>query len=192
MTRTGRGRRALVASLAVGAAAAVVVAVLATRSTPPGSEVATRLGGQLAPPIAGRTLVGDRQVSLASMRGKYVLVDFFASWCVPCQQEVPQIEAFLFQHRRGRDVAALGVDIDENAADGRAFLERVGATWPAVEDPSGARSFALAYSVADPPESYLVSPDGRVVAEIAGGVTTASLDRLLADARAAATAAAGT
>jgi cytochrome c biogenesis protein CcmG/thiol:disulfide interchange protein DsbE len=184
--KAGRGRRALVASVVVGAVSAVLVAVLATRSTPPGSTVATRLGGRMAPVVAGPALVGGEPVSLAALRGKYVLLDFFASWCVPCQQEVPQIEAFLFAHRRAHDVAAIGVDIDENAADGRAFLERVGATWPAVEDPSGARSFALAYDVTDPPESYLISPSGRVVAEIAGGVTVASLDRVLADARAAA------
>lgn len=163
--------------------AAVLVAVLATRSTPPGSAIYTPLGGKPAPPIAGRDLVGGRPVSLASLRGKYVLVDFFASWCVPCREEVPQIEQFLFQHRHQHDVAALGVDIDENASDGRAFLEQYGTTWPAIEDPSGTRSVSLAYSVVNPPESYLVAPDGKVVAAIAGGVTAAELDRLIAAAQ---------
>ncbi len=178
-----RPRRALVASVGVGLLAVALVAVLATRSAAPGSQVTTPLGGKPAPPVAGPALVGGAPVSLAALRGRYVLVDFFASWCVPCQREIPQIEAFLYQNRRR--VAAIGVDIDEDAADGRAFLERVGATWPAVEDPVGARSIALAWGVTDPPESFLVAPDGRVVAEIVGGVTARMLDRLLAQARAA-------
>lgn len=180
---TRRTRRALYASLAVAAVAAVLVAVLATRSVPPGSTLDSRLGGLPAPAVAGADLVTGDRVSLASMRGRYVLVDFFASWCVPCQQEVPQIARFLFAHRSARDVAALGVDIDENAADGRAFLVRYGVGWPAIENPGGSKSVALAYGVIDPPESFLVAPDGKVVAAIAGGVTVTSLDRLLAAAR---------
>ncbi|MDA8291549.1 MAG: TlpA disulfide reductase family protein [Actinomycetota bacterium] len=187
-----RSHRARNAALVVGALVAVLVAVLSTRSVPPGSAAYTPLGGKPAPAISGTSLVGGRHVSLAALRGRYVLVDFFASWCVPCQQEVPQIERFLFEHRAQRDVAALGVDIDENAADGRAFLERYGVTWPAIEDPSGARSVSLAYSVLDPPESYLVSPDGTVVAKIVGGVTVGVLDRLLAQARAVQAPATGT
>ncbi|HUY29760.1 MAG TPA: TlpA disulfide reductase family protein [Acidimicrobiales bacterium] len=181
-----RTHRARNSALAVGALAAVLVAVLATRSVPPGSAAYTPLGGKPAPPISGTSLVGGRHVSLAALRGRYVLVDFFASWCVPCQEEVPQIERFLFEHRARHDVAALGVDIDENAADGRAFLEHYGVTWPSIEDPSGAASVSLAYSVVDPPESYLVAPDGTVVAKIVGGVTVSILDHLVAQARAVA------
>ncbi len=181
--RARRPRRALIASVGVGLVAVALVAVLATRSAAPGTEASTPLGGKLAPSVAGPALVGGAPVSLAALRGRYVLVDFFASWCVPCRREIPQIEAFLFQHPH--TVAAIGVDIDENASDGRGFLERVGATWPAVEDPPGARSISLAWGVTDPPESFLVAPDGRVVGKIVGGVTAKLLDRLLAEARAA-------
>jgi cytochrome c biogenesis protein CcmG/thiol:disulfide interchange protein DsbE len=183
-SRRRRRRRALYASLAVGVVVAVLVAVLATRSTPPGSAVYTPLGGKLAPPVAGQALVGGERVSLAALRGRYVLVDFFASWCVPCQAEVPQIEQFLFRHARAHDVAALGVDIAENASDGRAFLEQYGATWPSIEDPSGARSISLAYGVGDPPESFLIAPNGKVVAAIVGGVSATTLDHLIEVARA--------
>jgi len=169
----------LTASLCVGLLVAVLVAVLATRTTPPGATIATPLDGKAAPAVQGKALASGRTVSLASMRGKYVLVDFFASWCVPCQEEVPQIEAFLFQHRAAHDVAAIGVDIDENASDGRAFLEHYGVDWPAVEDPGGSSSISLAYGVGDPPESFLIAPDGNVVAAIIGGVTTAKLDQAL-------------
>jgi cytochrome c biogenesis protein CcmG/thiol:disulfide interchange protein DsbE len=165
--------------------------VLATRSVPPGSQVETRLGGRPAPAVVGPDLLTGKTVSLASLRGRYVLLDFFASWCVPCQEEVPQIAQFLFDHRRQGDVAAPGVDIDENAADGRAFLERYGITWPAIEDPGGTHSISLAYGVSDPPESYLVAPDGKVIAEIAGGVTVKELDSLLSAARSVAVAPSG-
>jgi len=178
-----RRRRALYASVAVALVVAVLVGVLATRSAPPGAAIDTPLGGKPAPAIVGRALVGGRDVSLAALHGKFVLVDFFASWCVPCRDEVPQIEQFLFEHRTAADVAVIGVDIDEDAADGRAFLEQYGVTWPAVEDPSGAKSFSLAYGVGDPPESFLVAPDGKVAGEVVGGVTAFDLDHLITVAR---------
>lgn len=178
--RRPRRARYLVASLAV--VLGVLVAVLATRSTPPGTDAYSSLGGKIAPPVSGRAIVGGEQVSLASLRGKYVLLDFFASWCAVCEVEVPQIEAFLFTHRASHDVAVLGVDGADSASDGAAFLKRTGATWPAIEDSSG--DIELAYGVTGPPASFLIAPDGRVIAKIVGGATAATLDRLVADAQA--------
>ncbi len=178
-TRLSHRRRALVASVVVGLVAVVLVAVLATRSTAPGTVVANPLGGKMAPEFSGRTLVGGHRFSLRAERGRYVLVDFFASWCGACQSEAPQLEALLYQHRRAHDLVVIGVDsTTDTPADALAFLRRTGATYPAISDPGS--QIANAYDVVSPPQSFLVAPDGRIVAWIPGGIVATKLDPLLA------------
>lgn len=155
-----------------------LVAVLATRSVAPGTVATSDLGGKSAPPVAGRNLLTGAPVSLVAERGRYVLVDFFASWCAACQSEAPAIEQFLFSHRTAGDVAVIGVDsTTDTRGDAAAFLSRTGATFPAIADPGG--RIADSYGVASPPQSYLVGPNGQIVAWIPGGVTAASLDALV-------------
>ncbi len=173
-----RHRRALVACGAVGLVLVGLVAVLATRSVAPGTVETSNLGGKVAPAVAGRNLLTGAPVSLAGERGKFVLVDFFASWCAACQSEAPAIEQFLFTHRAAGDVAVIGVDsTTDTTGDAAAFLRRTGATFPAITDPGG--QIAVHYGVASPPQSFLVGPSGKVVAWIPGGVTAAALDALV-------------
>jgi cytochrome c biogenesis protein CcmG/thiol:disulfide interchange protein DsbE len=168
----------LVASSVVGVMMVGLVALLASRQAAPGTVATSNLGGKPAPPVVGRNLFTGAPVSLAADRGRYVLVDFFASWCAACQDEAPAIEQFLFSHRRAHDVAVIGVDsTTDTKLDAEAFLERTGATFPAISDPGG--RIADSYGVASPPQSYLVAPDGRIAAWIPGGVTAASLDALV-------------
>jgi cytochrome c biogenesis protein CcmG/thiol:disulfide interchange protein DsbE len=138
--------------------------------------------GKTAPPVKGRDLVGGTS-SLASLRGRWVLLNFFASWCPPCRTESPERVKFAFSHPGGQSVAVLGVVYGDTSANAAAFERQVGATWPSVVDPG--EQIAISYGVDDPPQSFLISPGGRVVDRILGGVTVTGLDRLVEQAEAA-------
>jgi cytochrome c biogenesis protein CcmG, thiol:disulfide interchange protein DsbE len=162
------------AALVVGAA---LVAVLATRPPATATEVDTPLVGQAAPPITGSTL-GGATFRLAALRGRWVVVNFFASWCPPCQQEQPDLVAFAYAHRSPADAALVGVVFDDAASSAHSFMQSTGASWPVVIDPDG--QIALNYGVRGPPETFIVSPRGTVVVHLDGPVTEASLDHWLA------------
>jgi cytochrome c biogenesis protein CcmG/thiol:disulfide interchange protein DsbE len=164
-------------TLVVGAA---LIAVLATRPPQTATEVNTPLVGQVAPGIAGTTL-GGGSFDLTAERGRWVVVNFFASWCPPCQQEQPELVAFAYAHRSAGDAALVGVVFDDGTSTARGFMRSTGASWPAVVDPGG--QVALNYGVRGPPETFLVAPDGTVVAHFDGPMTNAALDYWLARAK---------
>ena len=158
------------------------VALLATRPPAAATEVYTPLLGKPAPTITGTTITG-RSFRLAAYRGRWVVLNFFASWCPPCQQEEPNLVTFAYQHRATGDAALIGVVYDDTTANARAFERSAGATWPTVVDPGG--QIALRYGVRGPPETFLISPSGQVVAHLDAAVTVADLDQQIAAARAA-------
>ncbi|HVA74170.1 MAG TPA: TlpA disulfide reductase family protein [Acidimicrobiales bacterium] len=176
-TRGPRGTRRTVlwVSAGVGAVIAVLVAVLASSS--PASQVTAQspLVGRPAPAISGRVVGGTGSVTLSSFSGKWVLVNFAASWCVPCRQEMPQLLAFQRDHSSG-DATILTVAYDDQDIPNLAsFLKAQGATWPAVDDGSA----VVDYGVGGLPESYLVDPAGTVIAKYVGGVNAAQLDAVI-------------
>jgi cytochrome c biogenesis protein CcmG/thiol:disulfide interchange protein DsbE len=163
-------------------AALVAVSIfLATRPSYQATEVASPLLGHPAPAFSQATLQGPT-LSLAELRGHYVYVNFFASWCTPCQKEEPNLKAFYdeqLQHPGG--AALLSVVYDDPDAAAAQFVASENARWPAIEDPGGA--IALRYGVSSPPTTFLLDPEGRVVAEFVGPVTKSQLDGALALAR---------
>ena len=172
-----RSRVALVTSVVMAAVVALLVVVLATRD--PSSARATRspLIGRLAPATAGTTLDGQ-PVAIDDFRGRWVMVNFFASWCIPCQTEHPQLVAFSAAHQAAGDAVILGVTFDDEAGDARRFFAENGGDWPVIDDPDN--SIGVAYGVAQVPETFVVSPNGTVVQRFAGAVTRADLDELIA------------
>jgi cytochrome c biogenesis protein CcmG/thiol:disulfide interchange protein DsbE len=161
--------------------AAGLIAVLATRPPATVAEVQSPLVGAQAPPVRGVTVDG-RVYALPGAPGVYTVVNFFASWCEPCQQEGPQLVAFAFQHKQSGDAQLVGVVFDDTTAAARSYQATLGATWPTLADPHG--DLALRFGVRAPPSTFLIAPDGRVVAYVVAPVTAADLDRLIARAKA--------
>jgi cytochrome c biogenesis protein CcmG/thiol:disulfide interchange protein DsbE len=176
-------RTALVVTAVIAVLVALLVAVLATRA--PSTERVSRspLIGRLAPAIAGATLDGG-SFDLADHRGRWVVVNFFATWCIPCLEEHPELVAFDEAHAATGDASVVSILFDDEPDDAREVFAKRGGDWPVVIDDEGA--VGVAYGVARVPESFLVAPDGTVVQRLVGGVTRAQLDGILAQYEAAA------
>jgi cytochrome c biogenesis protein CcmG, thiol:disulfide interchange protein DsbE len=115
--------------------------------------------GQAAPAF---NLPGQdgKNVSLANFRGRYVYVDFWASWCGPCKQSFPWMNTLQSKLGPG-GLQVLAINVDEKAADANHFLTAVPASFTVLFDAKG--SAPAAYDVQGMPTSFLVGPDGKVL-----------------------------
>lgn len=121
--------------------------------------------GKIAPTFATRDLAGS-PIRLASFRGQTVVVNFWASWCVPCRKEFP----LLAQVDARDDVVVLGVVYNDSVDNARSFMRDHGGTWPALRDDGGiARAYRVGPGI---PATIVVGPDGKVVQRHLGEVRT--------------------
>ena len=181
VARLRKSRKVLWIAVAVAVPVALLLVALAA-----GQPAATRIGksplvGKPAPAVEGATVDG-KQASLTDFKGKWVVLNFFATWCVPCRQEHPDLIQFSQAHQAAGDAAVLAVVYSDNAQAVREFRDKEGGAWAMLTDPKG--RIALDYGVAGVPESFLISPDGLVVAKLLGGVRASGLDDLLYQAKA--------
>jgi cytochrome c biogenesis protein CcmG, thiol:disulfide interchange protein DsbE len=124
--------------------------------------------GAVAPGFTLRRLDGAGKVSLASYRGQAVVLNFWASWCVPCKSEAAVLQRDWTRYR-GRGVVFLGVDYHDLASDARRFVDAHELTFPMLKDGSG--GVTARYGISQVPETYVVSRQGRIVAHLAGPIT---------------------
>ena len=114
----------------------------------------------------------DRQgtLSLADLRGKAVVVNFWASWCVPCKQEAPVLEQAWRQHR-DEGLVVLGVDFNDLRSDALGFMKHQGVTYPVVYDRDGA--VVAKFGATGVPETFFVDRRGRLVGKRIEGAVNA-------------------
>jgi cytochrome c biogenesis protein CcmG, thiol:disulfide interchange protein DsbE len=126
--------------------------------------------GAVAPAFSAKRLDGAGTLDLASLRGKPVVLNFWASWCDPCKAEAPALEQAWNKYKR-QGVVFLGIDYNDPVGDARRFLEHHGVTYTTLLDGSG--MIGDRYGLSGVPETYFIDRRGRIVGEhILGPITT--------------------
>jgi len=169
--------------IALGAAVVAVafLLVLATRDSAVSTAADSPLLGKPAPEVIGQGLEGER-IRLSQLRGRYVLLNFFATWCVPCLREHDDLIRFQNLHAEANDATVLAVVFDDEADNARRFFAERGGDWPVIADDRG--KVSLDFGVRGPPESFLIDPNGVVISRIIGEVDATRLENLLRQAEA--------
>lgn len=177
-----RGRTALLVSVVMVVLVAAIVAVLATRQPATDRRAASPLVGNAAPSLMGETLDGGA-FNIDQHRGRWVVVNYFATWCVPCRVEHPELVAFDRAHGGSAgaadDAVLVSVLYDDDTDTAARFFADHGGSWPVVIDRDA--RIATDWGVAGVPETYLVRPDGRVAVKLIGGVTQDGMERVIAE-----------
>jgi len=146
--------------LAAGVLVAALFAVLMDSETPP------RIGrGTSAPGFQLPRAGGGPTLDLEQLNGKIVLLNFWATWCKPCEDEMPAMER-LYRSLAGRDFELVAVSVDEDQAAVVAFVNRLGLSFPVLMDSS--QQVSAAYQTFRFPESLLIGRDGVVLERYVG------------------------
>ena len=170
---TARGSRLRWVLLPIALAVLALLVLLGVRLSRGDSQLGeVKLHPYPAPNFA-MTLFGGDTFSLTQQHGKVVVLNFWASWCVPCQQEAPTLEQ-VWQRYRDHNVVFVGVDIKDTPDDARTFLQRYVATYPNGFDSQ--KQIYIDYGVYGLPETFVVDQSGMVVHHVIGPVTDSQLE----------------
>ncbi len=172
----GPSRLALISSSVVGVVLVVLIFILAT------SEGETGLGpspliGELTPDVVGQAVDGST-FDISGERGRWVVVNFFATSCIPCIVEHPELVAFDETHSDSGEASVVSIafsDTSQNVVD---FFAENGGDWSVLAADTG--QHAISYGVAAVPETYLVHPNGTVTTKFVGGITQADIENEIA------------
>jgi cytochrome c biogenesis protein CcmG/thiol:disulfide interchange protein DsbE len=160
-------RRALALGGGVLAVAALVVGLIVSASDSQSGDAAVAAAKRKrAPEFVGDWLVGP-PVRLADLRGRPALVNFWASWCVPCRKEAPELTRF-DRELRGR-ARLVGVDFQDAGSDARAFIREFRWRFPNLRDPDG--QLGGRYGLVGLPTTFVLDREGRIARALTGAQT---------------------
>jgi cytochrome c biogenesis protein CcmG/thiol:disulfide interchange protein DsbE len=165
-------RGSMFVAVIVGVVTIVLVGILVTRKSAADRADYDPLENKPAPAIDGTTLDG-KPFNIDDLRGKWVVVNFFATWCEPCQAEHPDLVSFAQRHAQaGNDnVQLVSVVFNDDLNAVKDFFAKNGGDWPVVNGDEG--RMALDYSVIKVPDTYIIDPLGVVRARIPRQVANA-------------------
>ena len=166
-------------AIVTGLLSAIIIFALSVAPPSTHAEVYSPLVGHQSPTVVGTEITGAA-FDLGSLRGHFVVVDFFASWCVPCRTEQPELVKFAEQQHNGATL--VGVIFLDSTAVIRSLLGPWVGLYPVIADPGG--RIALNFGVFNPPSKYVIDPRGIVVAKVIGPDTAQELDSIVSRAKA--------
>lgn len=188
--RIGYGRYARYSPAIIAAGIIATLVLIGIWQRQPGSDSASigRLVGKPAPE-ATLTLLDGTTLRLADLRGSVVVLNFWASWCTPCERELPLFQALSAEwSQAGEPVRVIGIGVKRDYGDGaRALVQRLGLTFPIGRDTAGDDDvlgpIQAAYGVSTLPTTVFIRPDGTIAAMHIGELTEAQLREYVAQAR---------
>lgn len=169
-----RGASPAIKMASAAAAVALVVALVAAVVSLAGSS--SQAAPRALPAARNFTLQAlgqpGKKIALADYAGKPVIVNFFASWCQPCQRETPLLARY-YRDSGGR-VVIIGVDTNDQASAALSFVRKAGVTYPVVSDPYPAAT-TTSWGVYGLPQTFFLNSRHRIVKRVIGGVTMKDL-----------------
>jgi cytochrome c biogenesis protein CcmG/thiol:disulfide interchange protein DsbE len=165
--RLGPARLTALAAVVAGIAVIVILSFTGTGTGPQHAQPAPAKNFSL-----GALGHPEQRISLSSLAGRPVIVNFFASWCVPCRKETPLLARF-FRARHGT-VKIIGIDVNDQASSALAFVRRNGVTYPVASEPAMG-STIVAYNLPGLPATFFLDSRHRIVKRVYGAVTQAEL-----------------
>ncbi len=171
-TMTGVSRRTRIAAAATAAAVVVALAIGLTHDQDSLRDGAVRLdGSRPLPAIAGPELVTGKTIDLARYRGKPLIVNAWASWCVPCRDEAPLLKQFAESHP---DIAVVGLNVNNAKDDARKFRAQAALPFPSIYDPDGKLAL-VTLEIAQLPSTLYVDSAGVLRGRTNGPISTDTL-----------------
>ncbi|MGD9694458.1 MAG: TlpA family protein disulfide reductase [Thermoleophilia bacterium] len=164
---------AVVAGLIVAAVVALLVVGLLNRDVGTSIQDALDAGERPdAPAFSADVLQGGDgipaagRVSLGDLRGRIVILNFWASWCDPCKEEAPVLERIAKRYQGRSDVVLLGMDTQDETGKAKGFLRDFGVSYPSLRD--GTDATYRAYQLTGVPETFIIDRQGRIAARVIG------------------------